>query len=162
MPRTSSGRPSGRQRMPFESYLKEDVQTGCIEWIGHRVRGGYGQVNKDGKDAYAHRVAYERQHGEIPDGLRVLHRCDNPPCCNPDHLFLGTHADNMRDKAAKGRSASMPGETNPSAKLTADDVRTIRRLCADGAIKKEVGSKFGVTGAAVRLIVLRKKWAHID
>lgn len=162
MPRAPSGRPSGRTAKPFDSYLKLNEQTGCIEWTGHTVGGGYGQVRHNGKDAYAHRVAFERAFGAIPKGMFVLHKCDNRPCCNPDHLFLGTHADNMRDKVKKGRSASMPGETNPSAKLTADEVRLIRRLCAAGASKKEVGSMFGVTGAAVALIVFRKNWQHIS
>lgn len=153
-------KPAGRPPKPFDHYLKRNDLTGCIEWTGHLVTG-YGQYRYRGRDTYAHRVAYERAFGPIPKGLLVLHRCDNPCCCNPDHLFLGTHADNMKDKTSKGRQATMPGEKNPAAKLTPDDVITIRRLCNNGERQKDVGLMFGITQAAVSLIVTRQKWHHI-
>jgi len=77
--------------------------TPCIEWTGARHRFGYGDLRIGGKLYRAHRLAWEREHGPIPAGMSVLHRCDNPPCYNVDHLFLGTQADNNRDMAAKGR-----------------------------------------------------------
>jgi hypothetical protein len=75
----------------------------CIEWGGARTSGGYGERRVDGRVRYVHRLTWEAEHGPIPNGLHVLHACDNPPCFNIDHLFLGTAGDNARDKAAKGR-----------------------------------------------------------
>lgn len=76
--------------------------NGCIEWIGYNVRG-YGQITVAHKGIQTHRLAWTLSNGPIPEGLLVLHHCDNPPCINPDHLFLGTHQDNMNDMSAKGR-----------------------------------------------------------
>lgn len=76
----------------------------CWEWRGSRNAKGYGQVTNQGADRIAHRVAYEIAKGAIPSGMMVCHTCDNPPCCNPAHLFVGSNADNIRDKVAKGRS----------------------------------------------------------
>lgn len=78
--------------------------SGCVEWIGARNADGYGLTRTEGKQRLAHRVSYERSNGVIPDGLCVLHRCDNPPCLNPDHLFVGTRGDNAKDCTAKGRN----------------------------------------------------------
>lgn len=75
----------------------------CWPWTGSRTRTGYGKCSVDGRHVAAHRLAWQLTNGPIPDGLHVLHRCDNPPCCNPGHLFLGTHTDNVRDMLAKGR-----------------------------------------------------------
>lgn len=85
----------------------------CLEWQGARLRG-YGRVRRAGRMQYAHRVAWEEVNGPIPDGLLVLHRCDNPPCVRPEHLFLGTDADNARDKAEKGRGNSPRGDAHGS------------------------------------------------
>ena len=73
-------------------------------WTGTRFASGYGRITQNGKRARAHRVAFELFVGPIPSGMHVLHRCDNPPCVNPSHLFIGTHLDNMRDMEAKGRA----------------------------------------------------------
>ncbi len=75
----------------------------CWEWTRYRDRAGYGQAYHEGRDVPAHRLAWILTHGPIPDGLKVLHRCDYPPCVNPAHLFLGTQGDNVRDAVAKGR-----------------------------------------------------------
>lgn len=77
--------------------------TACIEWDGSRNERGYGRVHVNGHLAYAHRAEWEKHHGPIPDGMKVCHHCDNPPCYRIDHLFLGTQADNMADMHAKGR-----------------------------------------------------------
>jgi hypothetical protein len=75
----------------------------CIEWRGARTNEGYGRKWKNGKVRYTHRLAYAWANGPIPDGMWVLHKCDNPPCCNPEHLFLGTNQDNLLDCISKGR-----------------------------------------------------------
>ncbi len=91
--------------------------TGCEEWQHARNSDGYGQIRIEGKSHGAHRVSYELQVGTIPIGLYVLHACDNPPCIRPEHLWLGTHQDNMRDAAQKGRAGGRrltpPTSTNP-------------------------------------------------
>lgn len=95
-------RPDARER--FESRLLETT-SGCLEWTGSRNADGYGSATRGRSSALAHRLAWELAYGPIPQGRLVCHRCDNPPCCNPEHLFLGTQSDNMRDMAAKGRSS---------------------------------------------------------
>ena len=82
------------------------TQSGCLEWTGDKYRSGYGRVWRNGKNARAHRYAYELAKGAIPEGLMVLHSCDNRPCCNPDHLRVGTAKDNMADAIARGRLAN--------------------------------------------------------
>lgn len=84
--------------------VRVDKITGCHIWLGSKRSGTeYGEVRRDGKLLYAHRVAYERKHGPIPSGMKVLHRCDNPPCVYDGHLFLGTQRDNVEDMLSKGR-----------------------------------------------------------
>lgn len=104
---------------PFEErfWAKVDKGDGCWEWTGGRANRGYGHVEPvRGQNRSAHRVSWELTNGPIPDGLWVLHRCDNPPCVRPSHLFLGTHADNMRDMEAKGRGKHpvLFGPLNPA------------------------------------------------
>ena len=81
-------------------------ESGCIEWTGYTIRCGYGRTPANGKQTLTHRLAWELANGPIPDGLFVLHSCDNPPCCNIEHLWLGTKGDNNADRDAKGRGGS--------------------------------------------------------
>lgn len=85
-------------------WSKTQYSPGCWEWTANALKSGYGRFKLDGKQMYAHRVAYELMVGLIPPGVKVRHKCDNPPCVNPDHLELGTHADNMRDRDERGRN----------------------------------------------------------
>ena len=88
----------------FWSKVDRD-ETGCWTWLGAKTALKYGQIELDGRSIYAHRVSWELANGPIPSGLQVLHRCDNPPCVRPDHLFLGTQRDNITDMANKGRAS---------------------------------------------------------
>ena len=89
-------------RATFENSIRK-VASGCWEWTGPRNEHGYGLISQSGRRIRAHRAAYEQTHGPIPSGALICHTCDNPPCCNPEHLWAGSMADNMRDAAAKMR-----------------------------------------------------------
>lgn len=141
----------------FMSKVRLDEATGCWEWAASK-RGEYGQFHLDGKVPHAHRVSYALRYGPIQDGLHVLHRCDNPGCVNPEHLFLGTQTENMADRDVKGRQACQQGAGNNHAKLTEDDVLAIR---AASGTQQTIADRFGITRAMVSQIRLRKAWAHL-
>ena len=133
---------------------------GCIEWSGPRNDDGYGRVSINGMRHYAHRVAWVQAHGPIPDGLCVLHRCDNPPCCNVAHLFLGTRRDNAKDRHRKGRTRTghLTGSAHGMAKLDEESVAAIRRKRAEGKTIASIGKEYGVSDVTVSLICRRKTW----
>lgn len=145
----------------------ELVESGCAEWMGdRRTEGGYGRVRVSGLGLRrAHRVAWVLAKREaIPTGLDVCHRCDNPPCCRPSHLFLGTVADNLADARAKGRMVKPPdptGEKNPAAILTAERAGQIRFLIDNGWERADVATCFGVSKACVQDIFKRRSWAAL-
>ena len=105
----------------FEEKFIPEPNSGCWLWVA-ADRKGYGAFWYEGSHSPAHRISYALYKGEVPDGLHVCHRCDTPACVNPDHLFLGTHTDNMRDKVAKGRERN--GDRNK--KITDEEVEEIR------------------------------------
>ena len=127
----------------------------CWLWTGSTTRG-YGKL--DGR-RYAHRVSYELAHGQIPVGFCVLHRCDTPACVRPDHLFLGTDADNVRDMISKNRHSF--GSRNGQAKLTARQVRTIRRLRREGVPAQTLRVTYRVSRELIDAIVRRARWKHV-
>lgn len=136
------------------------------EWSGGLFTNGYGQFRAGSRKVKAHRVAYELTHGPIHGGLLVCHRCDNPPCVRPDHLFLGTPADNVHDRDAKGRTSrrptcSLPGELNPAAKLTPAEVLRIREMKQTGATNQAIGALVGASPSQVGNIVRRKCWRNL-
>lgn len=137
---------------------------GCWPWTGGKHPRGYGLFSSRRKGSSrtwrAHRLMYERVYGIEPGILLVLHRCDNPCCCNPSHLFLGTHQDNMDDKTAKGRQSR--GEDRPRAKLTEDLVREIRAAKERGEPLLPYAKRLGITHHAVYLAAHRKTWKHVD
>ena len=110
-----------------------------------------------------HRVAFELTRGAIPDGLLVCHRCDNPPCCNPAHLFLGTKAHNNSDRHQKGRTvpSGARGERAGKAKLTDAEVQEMRRLRAMNVPQDELAERFNVNQSMVSRVVNRKNWRHV-
>jgi hypothetical protein len=147
----------------FQRNVGPTNDRGCILWIGTTNKAGYGVIYT-GRERTpmvgAHRIAYGLAYGPIPAGMDVLHRCDNPPCVNPEHLFLGTHADNMADKVAKGRGAM--GERQGAAKVTDDIVREIReRHSAGGISRKQLAREYGLSRNATRSIILRLTWRHV-
>jgi hypothetical protein len=141
----------------------KDPVTGCTVWTGGGIPAGYGLISRGGRMVLAHRVAYELKHGPIPDGMKVCHSCDNPPCCNDEHLFLGTQADNMADRDAKGRGKfpGLKGEDHGRSKLTEEDVLKIRKLLAKGDSVARISQAFAVRGATIYRIQSKESWSHI-
>lgn len=119
----------------------------------------YGLVRWAGKGYFAHRVAYEHFNGPIAEGFLVCHTCDNPPCCNPKHLFQGTQQDNHDDASRKGRTTQ--GEKSARAKLTSDHVKTIRSMSFEILRYKDVSDLLGCNLTAIAKIYTRESWAHL-
>ena len=144
----------------IESYKSRvKIKEGCWEWNGSFLKFGYGRFVIDKKEYQAHRVSYELFNGPIPDGMCVLHRCDNPPCTNPKHLFLGTKNENRKDAVSKNRQAK--GSKIASSKLTEIQVLEIRRLHLTGRTGKSIAETFNVTPQMISYIVNRKWWRSI-
>ena len=152
----SSLRRKASARPALEHVLRKIriADNGCWEYTGFRNKQGYGRV----ENVLAHRVVYEALRGSA-NGLVVCHSCDNPPCCNPAHLFLGTRSDNSADKVAKGRVPR--GSQLPQSKITETDVVEIRRRVAAGEPMRVVGAAFGIAQPTVSEIWNRKKWRHV-
>jgi len=131
----------------------------CIEWTGARTGAGYGSRHVGGRRVATHRLAWIEAYGPIPDGLCVLHRCDNRPCMNVDHLFLGTRLDNMRDMVAKGRLPRRVGALSSTARLTQAQVDAIRELYAAGGISKsDIGRQFGISNSHAGRVISGRCW----
>ena len=109
----------------------------------------------------AHRLAWSIANGPIPPGAHVLHSCDNQLCCNPSHLSVGTHDDNMRDMAAKGRAYGARGEANHKAKLNASSVASTRERVARGETRTTIAAEFGLGLTTVRKVINRQSWRHV-
>lgn len=133
--------------------------SGCWEWTGTVFADGrYGRFNQRGVAWLAHRFAYTNAVAPIPEGVYVCHRCDNPRCCRPSHLFLGTPADNVADMHMKGRAPTQAGEANPGRRLSAADVRKVRELRGMGRTYQRIADLIGCSRANVALICTRKTW----
>lgn len=147
----------------FFRHLSEPDERGCILWTSTKNHSGYGVLCIKASlntRIFAHRLAWIIKHGDIPGDLYVLHRCDNPPCVNVDHLFLGTQQDNNRDKLLKGRHAK--GEQCRRSHLTEDMVRAIRAARDSGESQYSIGRRFGIAQQTVHKIVSRQRWAHVN
>ena len=168
---------SAANELRFWSKVNKGGPNECWLWTGAKTGAGYGNLDLNGRNLLAHRVAWMIHNGGITRGLCACHTCDTPLCVNPAHLFLGTHAENALDKQRKGRCNSPRGGRNGSrlhpekrprggahgcAKLTADQVVEIRTLYAAGRVcHQQLSAQFGVSRTTIHLIVRRKTWNHI-
>ena len=153
-------------------WRKVQKSDGCWRWTGKPNKKGYGRFGVNWMVILAHRFAWEATNGPIPDGLSVLHRCDNPICVRPDHLFLGTIADNNADMRAKGRAAPMPqtpnngrfgvrptaGRAHPRAKLTPENITAIRSLRQQGTKYRDIADQFDISIAQAQKIAVGESW----
>ena len=147
----------------YERLVSSEI--GCMEWPGAKTYAGYGIVRVGSRSSgtyrtvLAHRMAYLLRHGDISDGAIVCHKCDNPKCCNPDHLFLGTHKDNMDDMDKKGRRVvvHVPGELNPNSRITTEDVTAIRN--SDLSCRK-LAEQFDISKTQVSRIKRNLAWSN--
>lgn len=136
----------------------------CWEWTGTITGRGYGQIMIDGKKSGAHRYAIAFATGEsIPTGKVVMHLCDNPKCCNPAHLQVGSHAENIADRDRKGRANTPFGERNGSAKLNEADVRHIRSFYKkSGLSMRKLAKQYGVSASQISEVVNYRTWIHVS
>lgn len=157
----------------FSSRVGHPSLKGCIEWQGYKIKTGYGVMRLGNTRAgtsfqqYAHRYAYENARGtKIPDGFYVCHTCDNPSCVNPEHLFLGTCADNVHDMIEKSRHSHglQHGKSvsrGRGSKLTDADILEIRKRRERGGTLRELSQEFGIDGSTVAKIAKRKRWKQL-
>lgn len=153
----------------FWKRVEKRGETDCWLWVGYRKCGPknptpYGYLGWKGRLSRAHRVAFELTHNEIPEGMMVLHTCDNTLCCNPSHLYLGDHAQNMKDMVDRNRrKGKCMGALNGRAKLTQEQAAEIRSLYASGALSQErLGTRYGVSQFAISAIVRNKRYKELE
>lgn len=151
----------------FWGHVYRPSENDCWIWQSAKAGKGYGMFNLPAGSYYAHRVSWTLFFGEIPDGMFVCHRCDNPPCVNPSHFFLGTNADNQIDSYGKGRNATQrhpglhTGTKNGRAKLTESMVKAIRREYSEGKTQTQLAQKYGVNQTMIGFIVRKESWKHV-
>lgn len=166
-------KPTTTRYQDDESRILENVYvdpvTECWDWLNGLHGGGYGFIQYKGKRWTASRASYDIFVGEIPEGMFVCHTCDNKKCCNPEHLFVGTQADNIADMYNKGRENTSglllgrkPGEMRGRSKLTDDGVLEIMSMLKSGDMDQaEIAEKFGVHKATISKINCGTRWRHI-
>lgn len=161
--------------MILQQVDKSAEPDGCWVWTGY-TRKGYGAIFLLGKTYAVHRIVFADIHGPIPEDMVVMHRCDNPPCCNPAHLKLATQRENMLDMFAKGRGVTpkkeaqpkpdkkpQRGSTHHNSKLTEDVVKELQYLhFVRGVSQKKLAEKYGVSQPTVSRAVSGAAWAHVD
>lgn len=146
------------------AHSMPEPNSGCWLWLRGVNVAGYGRIRHKGAARLAHRVAWFANHGPIPEGMRLCHKCDNPGCVNPAHMFVGTQADNVRDMMRKGRENRDPrpyswGEKNGNSRITADVVRAILLSPLN---QRDTAAAFGVAPSWVQRIRKREVWRHVE
>lgn len=164
-PRRKCGEPDARRISLCKLWNKIDTSVGpnkCWEWSGTRYRGGYGGITlAGGKNTGSHRASWELHFGPIPDGMYVCHHCDNPPCCNPLHLFVAHQKDNMKDMRSKGRHTPLRGSLSPLSLLKEADVLKIACMLSNGDTHRTIGAAFGVSQNVISKIAIGASWRHV-
>lgn len=160
--RTNSGLDQRDKPMNILDRFRQNIKikNGCWEWQRRLDRDGYGFISFGNVNWRAHRLSHQLFNSEIPKGLNVLHRCDNPRCVNPKHLFIGTQQENMKDKERKGRAPKGPDHW--LSKLDSVKVREIRGLIESGVYQKDIASKYGIAQITVSKIHRGITWSHVS
>ena len=150
------------EKVELNGPLKSHMKSRCWEWLGYKTKCGYGRMKVFGNLELCHRVSWRLHNNSIPKDSLVLHKCDNPACVNPRHLFLGSNSDNARDRENKGRSArnAPVGEDSKWAKLSANDVLAIRKIYPR-VTQDELAQRFGVGRQTISHIICRTTWRHL-
>ena len=139
------------------------TERGCLEWRGSGTPRGYGQLKIGGKVRLIHRLSWELVHGEVPEGMQVMHSCDNPPCWEIAHLSLGSPKDNMQDMFSKGRANKAQGAQHGNAKISEADAREILRLAATKELtQRAIAARYGLHPVYVNKMIKGHKWAHLQ
>jgi len=160
---------NGHEKKTIVQRFFEKIGYGmsdCWFWFGGRDQTGYGRmrIKNYTNENFAHRISWELHNGKIPNGMKVLHKCDVPNCVNPDHLFLGTQQDNMKDMVEKGHTIrkAQKGVKNGCAKLNDEKILEIRKLYKTGDwFQHELAKKFGVAQMTICRVVNQKLWSHV-
>lgn len=152
-----------KTKKKIKKFTYINTRTGCWEWQKCKDEHGYGFISYRGKQLKCHRVSWMVFKGDIPKDACVLHKCDNPKCINPDHLYLGNMKDNVRDMMERGRNGYgvMDGMKHPNAKFTDEDVLWIRKQTYTTHICQELADKFGVSFMSIWRIFNKKTWKHL-
>jgi len=146
----------------FWEKVKIGTENECWEWQSTTGHYGYGIFRLQKKYKYAHRLAWSFTNGKIPNELWVLYKCDNPPCVNPNHLFLGNAKDNAQDRTRKGRNSNQNGELGNNSRLTNEQILEIRKTYKETLTsQEELAAKYGISQSQISNIVLGKEWKHL-
>lgn len=143
----------------FDAKVDKSSENGCHIWIGGKVAGGYGHFRLNKKMISAHRYSFIRTKGPIPDGMMVCHSCYNNSCVNPEHLFVDTHANNMKRMKEDGRLAK--GENHGASKLNDAKVKYVRKLYREGLSIKDIAKMHNVNPVTISKVISGQRWSHV-